>query len=142
MAGLDDLLREARRTPEHARAKSLARNDYKLLTDLVAVRKKNGFSQDDVAALLDITQQAVSKLESYDSDPKLSTLRRYAHAIGAVVEHKVAPDDGRLEIHKGWIAASYAKRAPMADPADSADDSERRTYAASTSKRLAFALAA
>ena len=33
-----------------------------------------------------VTQQAVHKLERHDSDPKPSTVRRYANAVGAVVE--------------------------------------------------------
>lgn len=142
MAGLEDLLRDARSTPEHNRAKTLAKSDYKLLADLVKVRKENQLDQGDVAAILGISQQAISKLESYDSDPKLSTLRRYANAIGAFVEHTVVADKGHLEAHKVWISASYSevRSGPGATVSDRT--AARRTYAAATSRILDFALAA
>lgn len=52
-------------------------------------------TQKDVAELLGISQQAVQKFESYDSDPKMSTLARYANAVGALVTHSVEPDVGQ-----------------------------------------------
>lgn len=89
MSFLKNILDSARTSADHQRAKILARNDYKLRRDLVQARRDAGLSQPDVAERMGISQQAVSKLERYDSDPKLSTLRRYAHAVEAVVEHKV-----------------------------------------------------
>ena len=137
MAGLDDLLRAARETPDHSRAKILARNDYKLMSDLVKVRQSNGLSQDDVAHILGISQQAVSKLESYDSDPKLSTLRRYALAIGALVEHTVSSDQIRGESLHVKLAASYSGVYNL-----QGSKVRRRTYKAEPSLQLDFALVA
>ncbi len=62
---------------------------------LIRLRREQGLTQKDVADLLGVTQQAVYKLERYDSDPKFSTIRRYANAVGALVEHRVAPDLGQ-----------------------------------------------
>jgi len=60
----------------------------------VAIRREAGFTQHDVADLMGRTQQAVQKLERYDADPQLSTLRRrYANAVGAIVTHEVRRDD-------------------------------------------------
>ncbi|WP_235477790.1 MULTISPECIES: helix-turn-helix domain-containing protein [unclassified Frigoribacterium] len=78
-----------------ARAKLLAREDRQLKAELVSMRERAGLTQAAVAELLGITQQAVYKLERYDSDPKQSTLRRYANAVGALVEHRVVPDSGQ-----------------------------------------------
>lgn len=80
-----------------ARAKLLARQDRQLKADLITLRQNAGLTQGDVADLLGISQQAVQKLERYDSDPKLSTLRRYANAVGALVEHTVTADRGQSE---------------------------------------------
>lgn len=63
--------------------------------ELVRIRREAGLSQADVAALLGVTQQAVHKIERYDADLKLSTLERYANAIGALVFHHVEADNGR-----------------------------------------------
>lgn len=78
-----------------SRAKVLAREHRQLRSELVRVRQENGLSQADVAAMLQISPQAVSKLERYDADPKLSTLARYANAVGALIEHKVTADRGQ-----------------------------------------------
>lgn len=80
-----------------ARAKLLAREDRQMKANLIELRQRAGLTQADVAALLGISQQAVNKLERYDSDPKLSTLRRYANAVGALVEHTVVQDIGQSE---------------------------------------------
>jgi DNA-binding XRE family transcriptional regulator len=85
-----------------ARAKLLAREDRKMKSELIALRQRAGLTQANVADMLGISQQAVNKLERYDSDPKLSTLRRYANAVGALVEHHVVPDLGQSE----WAASS------------------------------------
>lgn len=78
-----------------ARARVLAREDRRLRAELVRVRRQNSLSQKNVAELLGVTPQAIQKLERYDADPKLSTLRRYANAVGALVEHRVTVDYGQ-----------------------------------------------
>jgi transcriptional regulator with XRE-family HTH domain len=78
-----------------ARARLLARYDRQLKSELIAQRRRAGMTQKQVAELLGVSQQAVTKLERYDSDPKLSSLRRYANAVGAIVEHRVVTDIGQ-----------------------------------------------
>lgn len=92
MGKLSDILNSVRAEPDFDRARQLASNDYQLIADLVRTRKDSGMSQVEVAELLGVTQQAVSKIESYDGDPQLSTLRKYANAIGAIVRHEVRRD--------------------------------------------------
>ncbi len=94
-----------------ARAKVLAREDYAMRSDLVALRRQAGLTQKQVAERMGVTQQAVHKLERYDSDPKLSTVRRYANAVGALIEHRVAPDMGQsvlLAATPPWQSVSTA----------------------------------
>lgn len=78
-----------------ARAKFLAAEDRSMRRSLVKLRREAGLTQQDVADFMGCTQQAIQKLERYDADPKLSTLRRYSNAVGALVSHVVERDEGR-----------------------------------------------
>lgn len=55
-----------------------------LVIELVAERQQRGLSQTEVAAEMGTSQSAVARLES-GADVRLSTLERYAIAIGATV---------------------------------------------------------
>lgn len=96
-------------TPEvvRARAKVLAREHRTMRAELVTLRRDAGLTQGDVAERMGVTQQAVSKFERYDSDPKLSTVRRYANAVGALVEHRVERDQGQSVVlaaaRSAWV---------------------------------------
>jgi len=61
-----------------------------LLTNLVALRKKHGLTQAEVAERMGVSQPTVAAFERYDANPKLSTIRRYALAVGAGITHDVA----------------------------------------------------
>lgn len=54
-----------------------------LRATLITARKAAGLKQRDVAALMETTQSAVSDFERGTTDPHLSTLQRYARAVGA-----------------------------------------------------------
>jgi transcriptional regulator with XRE-family HTH domain len=54
-----------------------------LVAALRDVRLRKGLSQADVAAQTGTTQSAIARLESGSSDPRLSTVQRYAEAVGA-----------------------------------------------------------
>lgn len=84
-----------------ARATSLVENHEALLHDLVALRKKHGLSQEVVAERMGISQPAVARFERYDANPRLSTLRRYAMAVGARL-CDVVLDDYLLEHAGQW----------------------------------------
>ena len=81
-------------SPRQALAAELARQTYRMMFGLVELRGQRGLSQADVAELLGVTQQAVSKFEQMDADPKLSTVRKYALAVGAQFSIAVIPHDG------------------------------------------------
>lgn len=127
------------------RAKVLAREHRRLRAELVQVRRANGLTQADVAELLDITPQAVSKLEQYDADPKLSTLARYANAVGALIEHKVSVDYGQsvtLAATGGWGEARTTTKIAQVSTATAAKSrhSADLDWIANT-RRTEFALA-
>ena len=79
--------------PEAELARRLVGADRDLLDDLVKVRIANSRSQTDVAELMGVSPSAVSRIESGVRDPHLSTLRRYAFAVGADVSHVVSRFD-------------------------------------------------
>ncbi|GAA1179393.1 helix-turn-helix domain-containing protein [Corynebacterium glaucum] len=54
------------------------------VADRLREARKNGkLSQKDVAAAMGTTQSAISDLERGETDPQLSTMQRYARAVGA-----------------------------------------------------------
>ncbi|MBN2177586.1 MAG: helix-turn-helix transcriptional regulator [Demequinaceae bacterium] len=77
------------------RATALAGNDLDMRIKLIEIRRANNITQEDVAKALGISQQAVSAFERLESDPRLSTIRQYANAIGAMVRHDVRADGDR-----------------------------------------------
>ncbi|WP_018349243.1 helix-turn-helix domain-containing protein [Longispora albida] len=52
------------------------------LAELREARLSHGLSQADVAERMGTTQSAVARLEAAQSDPRLSTLLRYAESVG------------------------------------------------------------
>lgn len=94
MRELDDLL-GLEDSPSQRRANTLVENDMSMLRGLCELRVALGLSQADVAKRLGVSQPAIAAFERYDNDPKLSTIRRYAHAISALIEHHVTLDGPR-----------------------------------------------
>jgi DNA-binding XRE family transcriptional regulator len=63
--------------------------DLSLLRALVQMRIDSGLTQDDVAKAMGRDPSAVSRFERLDSDPHMSTVRRYARAVNASIQHMV-----------------------------------------------------
>lgn len=76
-------------SPDMALAQALADEDQELLHGLVQLRRSLGMTQAAVATLMGVSQAAVSQFERIGNDPRLSTVRRYARAVGAVVRHRI-----------------------------------------------------
>lgn len=92
---LDELLGIDHSDPTQELAERLVTADNRLLDDLVDLRKSRRLTQQQVADRLGVDQSAIARIESGDRDPHLSTLRRYALAIGAEVEHRVVGSNPR-----------------------------------------------
>ena len=56
---------------------------------LVEHRKAVGLSQTEVAARMGTSQSAVARLETGEADVRLSTLERYAAAVGLQLDWKL-----------------------------------------------------
>jgi transcriptional regulator with XRE-family HTH domain len=60
-----------------------------LISELVTARKERGLSQTAIAAEMGTSQSAVARLERGDIDARLSTLERYAAALGRTVDYQL-----------------------------------------------------
>jgi transcriptional regulator with XRE-family HTH domain len=76
----------------------------RLLDALVQIREKRGLTQTRVAELMDTTQSSVSNFERQGGDPKVSTLLRYADAVGAEIDFMVT--DPVISITRSVVAGN------------------------------------
>ena len=60
--------------------------EFVLARRMITARRRAGLSQAEVARRMKTTQSAIARLEGGSSRPSLSSLMRYAHAIGHQVE--------------------------------------------------------
>lgn len=77
--------------PAQRLAADLVAADDELLDLLVDLRKQRGLGMEEIAISMGVSEAAVAQIESGERDPRLSTLRRYAHAVSASVSHAVTP---------------------------------------------------
>lgn len=63
----------------------------RLLRSLAERRKKLRLSQTAVAARMGTSQSALARLEGGESDPRISTVERYALAVGQELVHRSVP---------------------------------------------------
>jgi transcriptional regulator with XRE-family HTH domain len=80
---LEAYLSKAREDPAFRAAYEDVEERHSILDRLVGLRRVRRLSQSAVAARMGVRQPTVSGFETEDSDPRLSTLQRYARAVGA-----------------------------------------------------------
>ena len=74
-------------------------DEYALVRELLAARSRAGLTQEAVAERMGTTKSAVSRLESAGKHaPSMTTLKKYAQAVGCHLEIKLVPDQ-RPTIH-------------------------------------------
>ncbi|MCP1388714.1 helix-turn-helix domain-containing protein [Corynebacterium sp. TA-R-1] len=56
---------------------------------LIELRTSSGKTQQEVAEIMGVTGALVADFESFSANPTMTTLRRYALAVGADVHYKV-----------------------------------------------------
>jgi DNA-binding Xre family transcriptional regulator len=69
----------------------------RLVADLTAQRRSAGLSQTEVAARMGTSQSAVARLETGGADVRVSTLERYAAAIGSQLAWQARAQPGVAE---------------------------------------------
>ena len=89
-------MNERRHAPLFPGFKEMAEQRRSLAATLVAKRVELGLSQTEVAARMGTSQSAVARLEAGEADLRLSTLERYAAAIGQRLDWRLSlPEEGR-----------------------------------------------
>jgi len=109
----EEWIDEEFQTPAARLALELAREDQQLLARLIELRKAR-MSQEKIAEAMGISQATVSAFERLGNDPRLSTLRRYARALGVMVRHHVDPD--ALDCHDSHYIAHVSERGVTSMP--------------------------
>lgn len=82
MTKFDDFLARKLQDPRIREAYEDSRERHEIIQALIAERKAQGLSQTQVAERMGVKQPTVSGIETDESDPRLSTLQRYARALG------------------------------------------------------------
>lgn len=114
---------------------------YQLLDALVGTRKSSGLTQKQVARSMETTQSAVSEFENGQTDPHLSTVQRYARAVGVRIavhiEGSATPKRGEVPLEVGRVSVNRA-------PSESLETGYFATYArcATVGRRSSYAKAA
>ncbi|MDT1991434.1 helix-turn-helix domain-containing protein [Micrococcus luteus] len=85
MSILDDLFEGDEFNPRQVLSDELVKQTMDLIPRLVAIRESKNLSQAQVAKRMGISRPGVAQLERHDSNPTLSTIRRYALAMNALV---------------------------------------------------------
>lgn len=95
-----ELAAEIRTDPERAGRIDAMRRGIEDALALAQVRESTGLTQQDLAAVLAVTQANVSRIER-SGDLYLSTLRRYVEAMGGDLEVVAVFPDRRVPIVVG-----------------------------------------
>lgn len=88
-----------------------------LVLSLVTHRKELGLTQREVAHRMGVKQPMVSGFENEDTDPRLSTIFRYARAVKACISMYLDVETGdggwrRESRHRGWRPARIYRPFP------------------------------
>lgn len=88
---LDEFIAEASTNPVFAAALDQARRRRSVLTELARLRVAAGLTRTVVAARMGTSEAAVARLESGSTDPRWSSVERFAAAIGVELDITVRP---------------------------------------------------
>ncbi len=80
----------AERDPEFAENFEVGYADFRIGIILRQAREAAGLTQDDVAKRLQTNKSAISRIENHADDVRLSTIRKYAEAVGANLQIRLA----------------------------------------------------
>jgi DNA-binding XRE family transcriptional regulator len=87
-------LEKAKKREGFAQAYEDLEEEYTLVREMLAARARLGLTQEAVAELMGTTKSAISRLEAAGKHaPSLTTLKKYAHAVGCHLEIKFVPEN-------------------------------------------------
>ena len=79
-----------RRDPEFAKEYEIGYEQFKLGVLLRQAREEAGLTQEELARRMNTRKSAISRIENHAEDIKLSTLEKFAQAIGKTLCLRVA----------------------------------------------------
>ena len=90
---LDEVIDErTARNPEFPALVEAAERRRQLLGALAEHRRQRAQSQTAVAAAMHSSQSSIARLETSATDARLTTLDRYAYALGCRLEYSLVPE--------------------------------------------------
>jgi len=91
----EEFLARARRRRGFQNAYDALETEHQVASELIAARARAGLTQHVVAQRMGTTKSAVSRLESAGKHtPSVSTLQRYAKAVGCEIKIELVPKAG------------------------------------------------
>ncbi len=79
-----------KRDPEFAKGFDTGYEQFKIGVLLKQAREEAGLTQEELAVKLNTKKSAISRIENHAEDIKLSTLEKFAHALGKQLRLEVA----------------------------------------------------
>jgi transcriptional regulator with XRE-family HTH domain len=99
----DEMVAEWKKDPNFLKEYDALEDEFELLEQLVSARKKAGLTQEDVAERMGTKAPAIARLETgggrLKHSPSLSTLKRYALAVGCDLKITLEPKRKRPGLH-------------------------------------------
>jgi len=89
MKSLDALVEDLKTNPEFENGFDRGYEDFEIGIVLREARLKAGLTQDDIASRIKTKKSNISRIENHAQDIKLSTLEKFAAAVGKRVEVKI-----------------------------------------------------
>ena len=97
-------LKNARKREGFSKAYNDLEEEYTLVREMLSARSNSGLTQEAVAELMGTTKSAVSRLESAGKHaPSLTTLKKYAQAVGCDLKIKFIPKSGSAKHETGGV---------------------------------------
>jgi DNA-binding XRE family transcriptional regulator len=96
----DEFLAKALERKGFNEAYDALEDEYLLVRELLGARIRAGLTQEEVAEAMGTTKSAVSRLEAVGKhSPSVSTLKKYASAVGCEVEIRLTPEHDTAPHH-------------------------------------------
>jgi transcriptional regulator len=89
MKSLEGLVEELKKNAEFAEGFERGYEEFKIGVVLREARLKAGLTQDEIATRIKTKKSNISRIENHAEDIKLSTLEKFAAAVGKRVEVKI-----------------------------------------------------
>jgi len=82
----DEIKEKCETDPEFKEIWEESRMEYRILGELIKLRKEKGLTQADIAEKTGYNQQAISRIEKHEHSPTLKTLCSLANALNVDIQ--------------------------------------------------------